>query len=115
MPGAYTGDRPPAWVCLTLAGACVAGVGDLPYGYYQILRLAVTGYAAWIAVVAHSRNRVTWTWAFGFLALLYNPFIKITLERDTWEIVNIITCGVILVEFWKFRKPIVGDGPTEPV
>lgn len=115
MPGADTGDRPPSWVCLALAGVCVAALTDLPYGYYQILRLAVTAYAAWIAIVSHSQQRVTWAWTFGFLALLYNPFIKITLDRDTWGLVNIVTSGIILIEFWKFRDRVVRGEPTDPV
>lgn len=115
MPDVDTGDRPPAWFCLALAGACVAAVGELPYGYYQILRLAVTGYAAWIAIVSYGQKRTTWAWAFGFVALLYNPFIKITLDRDTWGLVNIITSVIILIEFWKFRKPKVRSEPSDQV
>ena len=106
MPDADTSNRPPAWVCLLLVGGCIAALGDLSYGYYQILRLAVTGYAAWIAIVSHSQKRVTWAWVFGLLALLYNPFIKVTLDRDTWGLVNILTAVIILIEFWKFRKPM---------
>jgi len=49
------------------------------------------------------------------LALLYNPFIKITLDRDTWELVNIVTSGIILIEFWKFRKAMAQGEPTDPV
>lgn len=115
MPSANTDDRPPPWACLLLAVACVAAVGDLPYGYYQILRLAVTGYAVWIAIVSHGQKRTTWAWAFGLLALLYNPFVKITLDRDTWGLVNIATSGIILIEFWKFRQPKVRSEPTDPV
>lgn len=115
MPSADTGDRPPPLVCLALAGACVAAVGDLPYGYYQILRLAVTAYAAWIAIVSQNQQRIVWTWAFGFLALLYNPFVKITLDRDTWGLVNIVTAGVILIEFWKFRERVLQCEPRDPV
>jgi hypothetical protein len=109
MPDANIGDRPPLWLGLVLAGACVGAVSDLPYAYYQILRLAVTCYAAWIAVVSIDQKRVMW--AFGFLAILYNPFIKITLDRDTWAIVNVVTAAFVLIELWNFRRT---QSDTEP-
>lgn len=112
MPAANTGNRPPIWLSLGLAGACIIGLADWPYGYYQLLRLSVTGYAAWIAWQAFEQNRIPWAWAFGFLALLYNPFIKITLDRDTWEFVNLATAAIIPVEIWVFRK-LTGSEKTD--
>jgi hypothetical protein len=82
---------------------------------YQVLRLAVPGYAAWIAFVSYNQKGVTWAWAFGLLALLYNPFFKISLDRDTWGFVNIATAGIIQFEFWKFPKPMVQDEASDPV
>ena len=104
MPVVDTDNRPPLWLSLGLASACVIALADWPYGYYQLLRLAVTGYAAWIAWQAFKGNRTTWAWIFGFLAMLYNPVIKIALDRDIWSLVNLATAAIIAAEFWVFRQ-----------
>lgn len=98
-----TGNRPPLWLSLALAGACILALANWLYGYYQLLRLAVTGYAAWIAWQAFERNRTIWAWTFGLLVILYNPFFKITLDRDTWGFVNLATAVIIAAELWGFR------------
>jgi hypothetical protein len=104
MPVVDTGNRPPLWLSLGLAGACVLALADWPYGYYQLLRVAVTAYATWIAWQAFEGSRTTWAWTFAFLGILYNPFIKIALDRDTWGFVNLATAAIIAAEFWGFRQ-----------
>jgi hypothetical protein len=98
-----TGNRPPIWLGLALSGACVVAFADLPYGYYQLLRVAITGYAAWTAWQAFENNRTTWAWTFGFLAVLYNPLIKISLDREIWSVVNLVTATIIVTELCRFR------------
>lgn len=109
-----TGNRPPPWLGLGLAGACVIALADWPYGYYQLLRLAVTGYAMWIAWQAFERNRTGWAWTFGLLAILYNPLVKIALDRDTWSVVNLATAAVIAVELGRFRQLTDRDKADHP-
>ncbi|WP_407931953.1 DUF6804 family protein [Erythrobacter aurantius] len=98
-------SNPPAWLTIGLAGACILALFDWPYGYYQLLRLSVTLYSAWIAWSAFKSSQVGWGWAFGFLALLYNPFIKISLEKDLWQAVNVFTAIAFLTVYWRFRSP----------
>ena len=105
-------SRPPFWLSIGLASACVLALADWPYGYYQLFRLAVTGYAAWIAWQAFEQNRTIWAWTFGFLVILYNPFIKIALDRDTWGFVNVATAAIIAAEFWGFRQ-LAGNERTD--
>lgn len=104
-----TGSRPPRWLSIGLALACVFALGDWPYGYYQLLRLAVTAYAGWLAWQAYESNRPTWIWVFGFIVVLYNPFIKVALDRDTWGFVNLVTAGIIAAEFWKARNLVATE------
>jgi hypothetical protein len=35
------------------------------------------------------------------VAILYNPIIPIFLDRSTWEIVNVITIGLMLFSYKK--------------
>lgn len=97
-------NRPPLWLAFAVIVACIAAVADWPYGYYQLLRLAVTGYAVWVAVCSWNANRQATMWVFIFIAVLYNPVFKISMERSTHEIVNYLTVFVIAIELFKNRK-----------
>lgn len=101
-----TYSRPTNWLGVGLAGACLLALADMPYGYYQLLRLAVTFYAAWLAWRALELERPVWPWLFGFLAALYNPFFKVSLDKELWEVVNVCTAVLIVIEVWQSRRPV---------
>ncbi|WP_370176897.1 DUF6804 family protein [Alteriqipengyuania sp.] len=89
--------HPPFWLGLVLAGACVVALVDWPYGYYQLLRLAVTIYAGWTAWVAIENKQKMTAWVFGITAVVYNPILKLPLDRDTWSAVNLVTALVVII------------------
>lgn len=62
-----TDIRPPIWLSLSVAAGCLIALGDWPYGYYQLLRLVVTGYAVWVAFHLAAQSRPAWPWVFGLL------------------------------------------------
>ena len=70
---------------------------DLPYGYYQFVRIAATiGFAYLAFAEDKSKNRKEF-FVFIALAILFQPFIKIALGRFVWNIVDIlVACGLIL-------------------
>lgn len=77
---------------------------DMPYGYYKLLRFIVCGFCIFLTVQeAKVENQNKWVWIIGATALLYNPFIPIHLDRDTWQFVNLITIIGFFVH-WKFRR-----------
>ncbi|OBX18702.1 hypothetical protein A9996_19000 [Gelidibacter algens] len=75
----------------------------MPYGYYQFVRFAsLIGFAI-LAYDANQRGSQIEMIVFGALALLFQPFTKIALGRQIWNIVDIIV-GLGLV-FSLFIKP----------
>lgn len=73
------------------------GLLPMPYGYYFLSRLVVFVCAIYFAMQLNDQSDTTWVWIFGFLALLYNPFIPIHLgSKGLWVIVNIITAIIFL-------------------
>jgi len=67
-----------------------------PYGFFTLLRFVVfasSAYVAWIAYEAQKEKRV---WIFGFLAVLFNPFIVIHLNREIWSVIDLIV-GVFMI------------------
>lgn len=78
-------------------------LADLPYGYYQFARFAsLVGFGI-LAYDANQKGRQIEMIIFGALALLFQPFIKIALGRQVWNIVDIIV-GLGLA-FSLFIKP----------
>lgn len=69
---------------------------DMPYGYYQFVRfLAMAGFGV-LAYQANEEGRNTGAIIFAALALLFQPFFKIALGRDLWNIVDVIV-GIGLI------------------
>lgn len=72
---------------------------DMPYGYYQLLRVLVFCATAYLAFESHKRGDVAWAWALGATAIVYNPFFKLALGREIWTMVNIATI-VLFIAHW---------------
>lgn len=71
-------------------------LADMPYGYYQFVRFAALIGFAILAYEANQQNKQTEMIIYGSLALLFQPFFKIALGRDLWNMVDVIV-GVGLI------------------
>lgn len=77
---------------------------DMPYGYYQLVRfIALIGFGV-LAYQANQQSRQTEMFIFGALALLFQPFFKIALGRELWNIVDVILGVGLLVSLAKNNK-----------
>ena len=62
----------------------------MPYGFYQFVRFAgLIGFAI-LAYQANQYGRQTEMIIYGGLALLFQPFFKVALGRQMWNIVDVI-------------------------
>ena len=72
--------------------ALAIGILPMPYGYYMLSRLIVAAGALYFAFHFYKINDNFKVWVFGFLVVLYNPIIPISLgSKGLWMIVNIPT------------------------
>ena len=69
---------------------------DMPYGFYQFVRFAALIGFGVLAYNANEQDKDTEMIIYGGLALLFQPFFKITLGREIWNIVDIIV-GIGLI------------------
>jgi hypothetical protein len=83
---------------------------DLPYGYYTLLRLVVTGVSVLGAAAASGTDRSAWLWAFGATAFLFNPIIPIYLDRDSWAALDLIAAAIMATSILDSRL-VDGAGP----
>lgn len=77
---------------------------DMPYGFYQLVRFAALIGFGILAFKANEQNKNTEMFIYGGLALLFQPFFKIALGRDIWNIVDIIVGIGLIGSFIMNRK-----------
>jgi len=80
-------------------------LADMPYGYYQFVRFAaMVGFGILAYQSSESENK-TFMIVYGALALLFQPFFKIALGRDLWNVVDLIVgIGLIVSLFIEKEK-----------
>lgn len=79
-------------------------LGDMPYGYYQFVRfIALIGFVI-LAYKSNQQGKELEVFIFGALALLFQPFFKIALGRQLWNIIDIIVGIGLIVSIWTKRK-----------
>lgn len=80
-------------------------LADMPYGSYQFVRFAgLTGFAV-LAYQANQQGRQTEMIIYGGLALLFQPFFKIALGRQMWNIVDVVVgIGLVISIFMKPKE-----------
>ena len=73
---------------------------DMPYGYFQFVRfVSFIGFAI-LAYQANQQDKQTEVIMYVVLALLFQPFLKISLGRTLWNIVDVVVAiGLIMTIF----------------
>ncbi|MDA1284761.1 MAG: hypothetical protein O3C61_07530 [Proteobacteria bacterium] len=62
---------------------------ELPYGYYTLLRLVVTGVSLYAAFGLLEKGSVNF-WVMLAIAVLFNPLIPVHLSKEIWIPIDII-------------------------
>ena len=83
-------------VKLVLAALLLLCLADMPYGFYQLIRFVAMVSFIFFSYDYFKDKQDKLGFAFGALALLFQPFLKITLGRTIWNIVDVIV-AVLLV------------------
>jgi ABC-type Mn2+/Zn2+ transport system permease subunit len=75
-----------------------------------VLRWVVCGVAAYTAYVSNLSNKLPWAWFFGIVALFFNPFIPIKLDRATWANIDVAVGIALLVSIFLVRENLPKAG-----
>lgn len=89
---------------ITLALLLFLCLLPMPYGYFQFVRFAAMVGFGYLAIQSKSENNDQGFWIYGALALLFQPFFKIALGREIWNIVDVIVGIGLLVSLKKKEK-----------
>jgi len=77
---------------------------DMPYGYFQIVRIsALIGFSLLAYYANLNENKTEMIIYFG-LAILFQPIIKIALGRTMWNIVDVIVGLWLIYQILKAKK-----------
>jgi len=83
-------------------------LADMPYGYYQFVRFdGLFGFTI-LAYKAHEQGRQTEMMVYAGLALLFQPFFKIVLGRQIWNIVDVVV-GLGLISSLFIKNKVDND------
>lgn len=81
----------------TLAGLLFLCLLDMPYGYFQFVRIAATLGFILFAVQSYKSQSMIYVVMYVVLAILFQPFEKIALGRELWNVVDVIVgVGLLL-------------------
>lgn len=83
-------ERIEKWPAVVAAVMLVLAVLSWPYGYFQLLRVAIFGVSVYYLYTA---NKGGWelpnAWIAVILAILFNPFIPVHLTRGIWFFIDL--------------------------
>lgn len=77
---------------------------DFSYGFYQLVRLIATFGFVLLAYYEYQNKRITLTIGFSFLVLLFQPFVKITLGRTLWNVVDVVVAILLIIYLMNLNK-----------
>lgn len=76
----------------------------LPYGYYQLVRIAgLVGFGV-LAYMAYEQGKQQTMIVYIVLAILFQPIVKIALGREVWNVVDVIVGVGLLISLLMERR-----------
>lgn len=72
-------------------------LAPMPYGYFMIVRLLAMVFFAYFAYRFFTADMESLAIVFVSLALLFQPFLKIALGRQMWNVVDVVVAAFLIV------------------
>ena len=75
----------------------------MPYGYFMLIRFAAMIIFALMAYGYYKRKKDGIAIFFGAMAILFQPIFKISLDRFTWNVIDVVM-AIFLFVLWLKEK-----------
>jgi hypothetical protein len=70
---------------------------NLPYGYFQFVRFSAFACFTYFSYLAFNESKQGLAALYIVLAILFQPFFKVALGRELWNIVDVVVgVGILL-------------------
>ena len=99
---------------LILAAMFLLCLAPMPIGYFNLVRLVAVISFGVMAYKSYVAKKEIFAWTFGILALLFQPFVKITLGRTVWNIIDVIIAIGFLFLFYYENKMLKSNRNNAP-
>ena len=107
--------NPKEIVCIVLALVLLLCLLPLPYGFCVFIRLITTIIVGYCAYDFYRKGDIAKCIVAALIMLLFQPIVKITFEREIWNVIDIIValllCGYVI---WERLKGVAPAMPTTP-
>ena len=94
---------------LVLAGVLLICLLSLPYGFYTVVRLAVAVVAGCWAYQFYKSGKMPLAITAGAVAILFQPLIKIVLDRTTWNLLDVLLAIALVILIISKNRQTVKD------
>ena len=85
-------------------------LAKMPYAYYELIRLiALMGFGI-LAYQAYQQRRQAEMVIYVSLALLFQPFFKLALGRELWNVIDVIVGVYLLLSIFIKPNDQIGKG-----
>jgi apolipoprotein N-acyltransferase len=96
----------PKIVKIVIAVLMLLCLADMPYGFYELMRFVVTLGFGYLAYDYYQAGLMKWAVTFGVLLLLFQPFFKLALGRELWNIIDVGVAAVMVYLLIKENKKV---------
>ena len=91
-------------IIITVAVLLFLCLLNMPYGYYQFVRYVAMVSFAYLAYTSNEQNNKNEVFVYIALAILFQPFVKIALGREIWNLIDVIISIGLLASIFIKKK-----------
>ncbi len=73
---------------ITIAIFLIGCLFKMPYGYYQLMRVAVCFLFGWLSYMEYKIGMLITAILCGLCVVLFNPIIKLFIHKQQWQIID---------------------------
>lgn len=96
-----------SFIKLFLASLFLLCLVNMPYGFYQLVRFSgLVGFMILAYQANEERNQKEMI-LYIALALLFQPFIKVSLGRQLWNLVDVIVAIYLIISVFRTRSRLL--------
>ena len=92
------------YIGLIIAMLLLLCITSMPYEYYELVRYLTTILFFWMAFKAYRTKNENLTFVYVAIAILFQPFFKITLSKVIWNVIDVIVAALLIILYVKDIK-----------
>jgi len=92
------------YIPLYLATVLLLCLAPMPYGYFMLVRFVMMVACGWMAYQYYMRQKEVAMWVFITIAMLFQPFYKISLGRSIWNVIDVVVAIFLILIYFAEKR-----------